>query len=110
MLDTALELYNKILNVYKTQYYKLTKAQKKRKKVRNMPKNLSINIYFDEDEEDLSPIPLIKGNEEVKLQPEETVDERVKLNVGKRKNEETGLKMLTPNKLLTRLTILLAQI
>ena len=28
----------------------------------------------------------------------------------KRKNEKTGLKILTPNKLLTRLPILLAQI
>ena len=34
----------------------------------------------------------------------------MKLNPRKRKNEETGLKMLTPNKPLARLSILLAQV
>ena len=34
----------------------------------------------------------------------------MKLNPPKRKNEGTGLKMLTPNKPLARLSILLAQI
>ena len=39
------------------------------------------------------------------------IAERVKLNPRKRKKKEgTGLKILTPNKLLTRLSILLAQI
>ena len=30
VIDTALELYNLLLNIYKTQYVELTKAQKKR--------------------------------------------------------------------------------
>ena len=46
----------------------------------------------------------------MKLEPEEIISERVKLNPRKRKYEETGLKILTPNKPLTRFPILLAQI
>ena len=52
----------------------------------------------------------LESDEEVKLEPEETIAERVKLNPRKRKIEETGLKILTPNKLLARLPILLAHI
>ena len=55
-------------------------------------------------------MPALEGDKEVKLEPEETNAERIKLNPRKRENEETELKILTPNKLLTRLTILLAQI
>ena len=60
---------------------------------------------------DLPPIPpLLEGDEEVKLELEETIAERIKLNPRKRKNAGIGLKIWTPNKLLTRLSILLAQI
>ena len=40
-------------------------------------------------------------DEEVKLEAEETIAERVKLNLWKRKgkNEGTGLKILIPNKI-----------
>ena len=48
-------------------------------------------------------IPALEGDEE-------TIAERVKLNSRKRKIQETGLKILTPNILLTRLIILLPQI
>ena len=44
--------------------------------------------------------PLEADDEEVKLESEETVAERVKLNPQKRKNAGTGLKNLTPNKLI----------
>ena len=44
MLDTALQLYHKLLNIYKAQYEKLIKAQKKRKKVQDMSENLLISI------------------------------------------------------------------
>ena len=54
-------------------------------------------------------MPPLIGEEEIKLGPEETIAERVKLNPRKRKNEETGFKMLTPEKLLTMLPIILAQ-
>ena len=53
LFDTALELYNKLLSIYKTQNDKLTKAKKKRTKVQNVPENLSIDVYLDED--DLPP-------------------------------------------------------
>ena len=49
-----------------------------------------------------------EDDEEVKLEPEETVSERAKLNSQRRKNAGTGLKILTGNKLLSRLPILLA--
>ena len=47
---------------------------------------------------------------EVKSEPGETIAERVKCHHQNRKNIGTGLKNLTPNRLLTRLPILLAQI
>ena len=53
-------------------------------------------------------MPPLEGDEEIKLEPEETIAERVKLNPRKRKNERTGLKILAPNKLLTMLPIILA--
>ena len=74
-----------------------------------MPENLPIDLYLDENEDDLPPMPALEVDEEVKLEPEETIAERVKLNPRKRKNEGTGLKILTPNKLLVGLPISLAQ-
>ena len=56
-------------------------------------------------------MPLLEGDEkEVKLELEETIVERAKLNTRKKINERIGLKILTQNKLLTRLSILLVQI
>ena len=98
MFDKALELYNKLLNIYKTQYDKLTKAKKKR---------IKVDLYLDED--NLPPITALEGDEEVKLDPEETIAEIIQLKK-KKKNTGTGLETFTPNKLLTRLPILLAQI
>ena len=76
--DTALELYNKFLRIYKTQYDKLTKAKKKKIKVQNVPENLSTDLCLDED--DLPPLPPLGGDEEVKLEPEKSTAQRVKLN------------------------------
>ena len=89
MFDTAHELYNKLLSIYKTQYDKPTKAQRKKIKVQNVPVNIPINLYLDED--DLLTMPPLEGDEE-------------------EVEEEKGLKVLPPNKLLTRLPILSAQI
>ena len=50
----------------------------------------------------------LEGDVEVKLEWEETIAERIKLNPQKRKATRTGFKNLTPNKLLTRLSILSA--
>ena len=61
-----------------TQYDQLTKAQKKRIKVQNVPGNLLFNLYLDED--DLPPMPSLEEYEEVNLEREETIAERMKLN------------------------------
>ena len=55
-------------------------------------------------------MPPLEDYEEVKLEPEEAIAERAKLNPRKRKLTGTVLNILTPNKLLTKLPILLAQI
>ena len=90
----------KLLNIYTTQYDKLSEYSKKRVNVLDRPESLTLD--FDEDD-----LPL-EGDEEVKFEPEEIIVERIKLN--RRKITETWLKILTPNKLLTSLPILLAQI
>ena len=108
MLYIALKLRNNLLNMYKNQDDKLTNAKKKRRKVQNVPENLAIDLYLDEY--DLPPMSALEGNEEVKLEPGETIVDRVKLISQNGKASRTGLKFLTPKKLLTRLPILLAQI
>ena len=55
------------------------------------------------DLKNLPPMPPLECDEEVKLEPEETIAERIRLNSRKRKTTRTGLKILTPNNLLTRL-------
>ena len=110
MLTIAHEFYDKLQNIYKTQYDKLKKAHKKRIKVQDMPENAPIDLYLNKDEDDLQPMLSLEGDKEVKLEPEETIAERVKLNPRKRKIEGAGLKILTLNKLLARLPILLAHI
>ena len=67
--------------------------------VLNKPEMLSLDFIEDD-------LPSLEGDNE----PEETIAERVKLNPRKKKNEGTGLKILTRNKLLNRLPIFLAQI
>ena len=57
MLATPSDLYDKLLNVYTTQYDKATKDQKKKIKVQNRPEKLVINLYLDVDEDDLPLIP-----------------------------------------------------
>ena len=55
-------------------------------------------------------MPAIEGDKEIKLGPGEVIAQKIELNLRKRINTGTGLKILTPNKLLTRLPILLAQV
>ena len=54
-LTTAHELYDKLLNIYKTQYDKLKKAYKKRIKVQNIHENIPIDLFLDEDDLPLMP-------------------------------------------------------
>ena len=64
MLNIAHELHDKLLNIYKTQYDKIKKPHKKRIKVQDIPENVPIDIYLDEDKYDLAPILTLEGNEE----------------------------------------------
>ena len=42
-------------------------------RVQNIPENLPIDLHLDEN--DLPPIPVLESDEEVKLEPEETIAE-----------------------------------
>ena len=97
MVNTESKLYYKLLNIYATHYDKLSDDSKKMVNVLNRPEVLTLD--FDEDH-----LPL-EGDEEVKLEPE-----RIKLNLRKRKRTRIGIKIVTPNKLLTRPPILLVQL
>ena len=54
-------------------------------------------------------MPALEDNEEVKLEPKQTISESVKLIPRKRKNEGTRLKILNPSNLSPRLSILSVQ-
>ena len=56
-----------------------------------MPENLPIDLCLDEGKDDLPPIPVLEGDKEVKLEPEETIAERVKLNPRKRKKRRNKI-------------------
>ena len=102
MVNTGSKLYYKLLNIYATHYDKLSDDSKKMVNVLNRPEVLTLD--FDEDH-----LPL-EGDEEVKLEPERTIAERITLNLRKRKRTRIGIKIVTPNKLLTRPPILLVQL
>ena len=65
-----------------------SKFQKIRKKKINII-NRSENLTLDFDEDDLPQILPLEDDEEIKLEPEESFDERVKLNPPKRKKTGT---------------------
>ena len=54
----------------------------------NRPENLPLDLYLDEDEDDLPQMLPLEDDEEVKSEPEKTIVERVKLNPRKRKKQE----------------------
>ena len=66
-----------------------------------MSENLRIDLYLDED--DLSLMPAIEGDKQVKLESQDTIVERVKLKLQERKTARAGLIISTPNKSLTRI-------
>ena len=82
-------------------------THKKKINVVNKSKNFTLELYLDEDENEMPPL---EDDEEVKSEPEETIAEKVKLDPRKKKYAGTRLKILIPNKLWTRLPILLPQI
>ena len=102
-MNTASKLCDKLLNIFTTQYDNLSEYQKKKINVLNRPENVTLDFV----EDDLTPMPAL--GDEVKLEPEESIAEKVKVKSLKQKKTGTGSKILPPNKLLTRLPILLAQ-
>ena len=101
MFATASYLYDNVLNIYTSQYDKLSKAQKKKIKSLNRAENVAPDLYLDADEDDLPPMLRLEDDEKVKSEPEKASAEWVKLSP--RKNTGTWLKILTSRKLLTRL-------
>ena len=103
MYNNASELYDKYLEICYDQYMALSEARKKKLGNKYDPKNVFLKGYDyrvwleeltdKEESTDIPPMPPL---------PLEGDEEEVK--------EETGLEILTPNKLLSRLSILLAQI
>ena len=73
VFNKALELLNKLLNVCKNQHDKLSKIMKGKINVKNLPRNLAMDLCLDEDEDehehenDLPPMLALDGDEEVKL-------------------------------------------
>ena len=107
MFAPASELYDRPPNIYiyiyTAWYDKLTKAQKKRVKVQNRPENLALDLYLNEDEDDTTTR---RWRSKIRVRRNYCWDSENK----SLKKKGTGLKILTPNKLLTRPPILLAQI
>ena len=100
MIDTASILCDNLLNIYATRYDKFSENLKKRINVLNKPEML----ILDFDRGDLPPMPAVEGDEEVKVEPEETIAERKKKNPQKRKRNRDRIKNFD-SKLLTRLPI-----
>ena len=57
-----------------------------------MSENLLVDLYLDED--DLLAMPALEGHEKINLQPEETIDERVRLKLRERKKHRSRIKNL----------------
>ena len=100
VIDTGSKLCDNLLNIYATRYDKFSENLKKRINVLNKPEML----ILDFDRGDLPPIPAVEGDEEVKVEPEETIAERKKKNPQKRKRNRDRIKNFD-SKLLTRLPI-----
>ena len=105
MYDTASKLYNDFLGIYFDEYSELPDAKRN-----EMESKYDLNNLFPErynyhdcfENEEWTDTKRESHKEESDMQPLEAGEEQVK--------EGKGLKPLTPNKFLTRLPILLAQI
>ena len=102
--DTASDLCNDFLGIYFDQCNELPDAKRNKMQPKYDHDNLFLEIYsYDEwfENEESTDKRRESDREEFDMAPLEGDEEEVK--------EGKGLKLLTPNKLLTRLTILLAQ-
>ena len=104
---TASKLYDKLRYIHLQ--LKMIILQKIRRKRLNVLKS-SQKLAADFVEADLPPKPPLERDGQVKLKPEEIIAEGLKSNSQERKETGTGLKVLTPNKFLTKFPMLLSQI
>ena len=84
MIDAASKLCDNLLNIYATRYDKFSENLEKRINVLNKPEML----ILDFDRGDLPPMPAVEGDEEVKVEPEETIAERKKNKSSKMKKKQ----------------------
>ena len=84
MIDAASKLCDNLLNIYATRYDKFSENLEKRINVLNKPEML----ILDFDRGDLPPMPAVEGDEEVKVEPEETIAERKKNKSSKKKKKQ----------------------
>ena len=84
VINKAPKLYDKLLNKYETQYDKIPEDSKKMLTVVKKTEMFGLNFV----ENYSPPMPALEGDEEVKLEPGETIAERVKLNLRKRKKKQ----------------------
>ena len=81
VISSVSRLYDKVLNIYTTQYEKFSEDLKKMVNILNKPEIL----IPDFDRDDLPSIStLLEGDEEVKLESENIIAEIIKLSPRKR--------------------------
>ena len=99
MYDAAPELYNELLGTYFDEYEDFSDEKRSNVDPKYDPPNGTLEVYDYGEwyKENLSEEEKLDN-----LQPREVDEEEVK--------QERGIKILTPDKLLTRLLVLLAQI
>ena len=89
LINTDSELYDKLLNICTTQYDNLSEDQKE-----------NLTLHFVEDDLLLMVAP--EDDEEVKLEPEEKINKRVKLNLWKRKKNSYRIKNLDTKQIVNK--------
>ena len=104
MRDKTSKLYNDFLGIYFDEYNYLPDAKRTNMGLKYDPTNLILDAYnYDKWYTEESEYSTAKNDEE-------KLDDLPPLEDYKEVKERRGLKILTTNKLLTRLSVLLAQI
>ena len=104
MRDKTSKLYNEFLGIYFDEYNYLPDAKRTNMGLKYDPTNLILDAYnYDKWYTEESEYSTAKNDEE-------ELDDLPPLEDYKEVKERRGLKILTTNKLLTRLSVLLAQI
>ena len=104
MRDKTSKLYNEFLGIYFDEYNYLPDAKRTNMGLKYDPTNLILDAYnYDKWYTEESEYSTAKNDEE-------KLDDLPPLEDYKEVKERRGLKILTTNRLLTRLSVLLAQI